>query len=125
HSLDDMHVFAMEVARDVEPTGVGETDRVDNKRLSLPVADRLAFPGAIQIVEWGMGPAVRGDNAVAIALTLGPTGDVKEDDLRGRLDDLGRRSHARDAGRHATERRVRVIAVLIQLLNLFPELGLV
>src|SRR3984893_3504831 len=120
-----MHVLAMEVPGDVEPAGVVETDRVDNQSISIPVAQRLSFPCAIQIVERRMVPAIRRNHAVGITPTLGRATDVKEDYLRGRLNDLGRRAHARDARRHAAERRVLGVSVLIQLLNLFPELRLI
>src|SRR6266851_1983480 len=69
-----------------------------------------------------MRSAIRRNHAERITPALGPATDVKENQFRGRLNDLGRRAHARDSSGHAAERRVFVVPVLIQLLNFFPEL---
>src|SRR5579859_2040440 len=99
HVLNDVHVFAMEIAGDVEPTGVVETDRVDDQRISLPMADRLALPGAVQIIERSMRPAIGHYHPVSIAPALSRGTDVKKNHQLGCLNDLRGWSHARHAGR--------------------------
>src|SRR5258708_11391655 len=69
-----------------------------------------------------MRSATGGNQADSIPPAGAPATDVKENQFRGRLNDLGRWAHARDSSGHAAERRVFVVPVLIQLLNFFPEL---
>src|SRR4029077_12799672 len=70
HALDDVHILAMEITGDVEPAGVVEPDRIYDQRVSFPMADRLAFPRAVQIIERSMRPAIGHDHPVSITPAL-------------------------------------------------------
>src|SRR5579864_6315852 len=72
-----------------------------------------------------MRAAIHGDNPVLIAPSSGGGTDVQKNDLLGGQNNLVRRTHARNAGGHASVGRVGLISILIQLLNLFPEFWLV
>src|ERR1700730_1465863 len=111
HALDDVHILAMKIAGYVEPAGVVEPDRVDDHRISLPMADRLALPGAVLILARRWGPAIGHDRPVSIAPALGSGTHVKKNHQLSRLNDFCRCPHARDASRLAAERRVFSITV--------------
>src|ERR1700732_4528308 len=99
-----MQVLAMKVAADVQPTGVDETDGVDDHRVSVPVAQRFSFPRSIQILQWSMGAAVRWDNPVLVSPSLGPAAHIQEDQLGRRLHDLRRSTHTGNSARHTSIR---------------------
>src|ERR1041385_9244711 len=72
-----------------------------------------------------MRAAVGGDDPVLIAPAAGRRTDIQKDQLLGRLYNLVRRTHARNAPWHASVGGIRLVPILIELLNLFPELRFV
>jgi len=117
-SLDDVQRFAMKVARAVEPGRVGKVHDVDDQRVSVPVAAGIAQPpvdGAL-----GMLAAVRVDVARCVHVL------VQERDRLGKLNDLERERHVRDA-RHAGQVAVCLgverCAVRVVPLALLQRLG--
>jgi len=82
----------IELARVIEPNRVDERDPSQCPVILLPGSNPNPKAGMIgQSIEY------------AVRITQpGTTTDVKEDQLRGRLNDLGRRAHARDTSGHAS-----------------------
>src|SRR5215467_4517788 len=99
-----MQILAVEVAPDVEPTAVVESDRVDHHGVPFPVTDRFTFPCSVQLIQRCMLPAVDRNDAVLITPTLSRRAHIEEEQLRRCLYNLRRRAHARNSRRHASER---------------------
>ncbi len=51
--LDHVQIFRVEVPGPAQPTEVVEAARLDHRRVTHPVGDRIAVPGAFQLVIAG------------------------------------------------------------------------
>src|SRR5215831_2554678 len=91
--LDDMELEAVEVAGFVQPALVGETGAVDDQRLAVPVADRIALPRFLCHPRRVVSAAVRRDDAEGV-LSSEPT-RIEKDDLIPGLNDLRWRTKPR------------------------------
>src|SRR5579884_2027736 len=67
-ALDRVQLLAVRVAPEIEPELVVEADRVDDQRVALVPADRVAVPRGIEIR--GVLPAVHEDLPVAVDVPL-------------------------------------------------------
>src|SRR2546425_12032903 len=86
YALDDPHVAVVRHARGLADGDEGlraNADRVDDERVSLPVADRVAVEGRVRVV--GMRTAVGIDPAQPVAVGLSEHRDAagREQDLHG------------------------------------------
>src|SRR5438552_4805563 len=96
-TLHRVQLLAVRVAAEIEPELVIEPDGVDDERLTLVVADRVAVPGRIRIV--GVLPAVDEDLPVAVNVAF-----EQDEDVRRRLQNAQR---VRRLARHARRQTVR------------------
>src|SRR5216684_3576025 len=90
YALDDPHVAVVRHARGLADGDKGlraNANRVDDERVSLPVADRVAVEGRVRVL--GMRTAVGIDPAQPVAVGLSEHGDTagREQDFHGVVSD--------------------------------------
>src|SRR5260370_26178339 len=92
------------MAKRIEPALVVQSDRVDDKSISFPLADGIAHPGGFQL--FGMTPAI-GPNLAPDALVL----EEHKNAVRGLhdLEWLGPDENSRNPGRSAVQNRIITI----------------
>src|SRR4029434_5033825 len=110
--FDDMQLVAMEVAWPAEPGLIVEIRGVDDERIPVPFRHRVAL---VARVAFRVVRLIDGNPAEGVP------GIVQKYDLGGVHHDLVREPHAGNARRTAAERRIFMVAVDIERLDLLPE----
>src|ERR1700680_1958367 len=100
-ALDHVKSFAVRKALHVQPSLVVETDRVDDQRIAIPVADRISHPGWTKILR--VLPAIGVDLSNEMVVL------EQHQNSSARLNDLewkGNEQNPRNAGRITAQIRI-------------------
>src|SRR5262249_26212559 len=121
--LDHVQLEAVKVAGFVKPALVRKANRIDDERITFPMADRITLPGLLGHARLVVRAAVRRNHPKSVLSSK--SARVQEDDLILRLHNLRGSAHARHAVGPALEFGIKLIAVGIVFPDFGPEFRLV